>query len=71
MAALRTLVVAAMCLGTASAFMAPAALKLGSPSAVSARCALAPALRTVRKHTVSRRVQMKIEGALRIPQQKS
>jgi hypothetical protein len=45
MAALRFLLVAAMCLATASAFMAPASLKLGARSAVVSRCALAPAIR--------------------------
>jgi len=39
------ILLAAMCLTTASAFMAPASLKLGSPSAIAGRCALAPALR--------------------------
>jgi len=38
---------AAMCLASASAFMAPASLKLFSPSAVSQRSALAPSLRQV------------------------
>ena len=41
------ILLAAMCLTTASAFMAPASLKLGSPSAIAGRCALAPALRQV------------------------
>lgn len=43
--AARFLLVAAMCVATASAFTSPAALKLFTPSAVSGRCALAPSLR--------------------------
>jgi len=47
MAALRSLLVATMCLATASAFMAPAALKLGSPARATACALKPPALRQI------------------------